>query len=159
MRVKRSVSPDGRINSLSVEITAPLDRLDPDELARRAREIVVGEGKVIEVFLGTAQANAAATEPNSDAAEWTPAQIAAIGGMNTEWGRRLFLVFQVNGETARVFGSPRKLASLLSSAGVKLKESEIEEGLELNVPCRVTTGRTPDGRFLSIEQVLPASAT
>ncbi len=158
MRVKRSVSPDGRIDSLSVEITSPLDGLDADELARRAREIVAGEAKVIEVFLGKEKVDAA-PKPNGNGVEGTPARMLAVGGMDTEWGRRLFVVFKVNGETARVFGSPRKLAGVLASAGMPLEETAIGEGLELDVPCRVVAGRTPDGRYLSIERVLPASAT
>ncbi|HZR82570.1 MAG TPA: hypothetical protein VFD92_15855 [Candidatus Binatia bacterium] len=155
MMIKRSVSRDGRIDSLSVEITSPLDGLDADDLERRAREIVAGEERVAEVFLGKEKTDAA-PKPNGNAVG-TPAHMVAVGGMDTEWGRRLFVVFRVNGETARVFGPPRKLAGLLAAAGKPLEETAIGEGLELDVPCRVVAGRTPDGRYLSIEKVLPAS--
>ena len=132
MRVKRSVSPDGRIDSLSVEITSPLEGLDPDELARRAREIVAGEAKVVEVFLGrngTEPAPKPSTKPKDNGE--TPAHMLAIGGMDTEWGRRLFVTFRVNGETARVFGSPKKLAGLLAAAGTPLEEAAIGEGVDM----------------------------
>lgn len=158
IRVKRSVSPNGRIDSLSVEITAPIDGLDADELARRARQIIAGEAKIVEVFLGADQV-ATASAPSGNGAAETPARITEIGGMNTEWGRRLFLVFKVNGETARVFGAPRKLADILNSAGLSIDESEVKESIKLDVPCQVVTGRTADGRYLSIERVVPISAT
>lgn len=160
MRVKRSVSPDGRIDSLSVEITSPLESLAPDELTRCAKEIIASEAEVVEVFLGKQQAETlprSKSRANGNGAKGTPAQMLSVGGMDTEWGRRLFITFKVNGETARVFGSTRKVAGLLASAGTPLEESAIEEGLDLNIPCRVLTGKTKDGRYLSIEKVLPAT--
>jgi len=156
MMIKRSVSRDGRIDSLSVEITSPLDGLDVDEVERRAREIVAEEDRVAEVFLHQEKTVAASKPDGKD--EGTPAHMVAVGGMDTAWGRRLFVVFRVNGETARIFGPARKLAGLLTAAGKPLEEAAIAEGLELDFPCRVVAGRTPDGRHLSIEKVLPASA-
>ena len=158
IRVKRSVSPDGRINSLSVEMVSPLDSLDPDEILRHVRQVVASETKVVEAFLDHERADTA-SESNGERVDATPAKITAIGGMDTQWGRRLFLVFQVNGEATRVFGSAHKLAGVLGSVGMRMEEPEIVEGVALDVPCQVTTGRTEDGRYLTIEKVLPASAT
>ena len=160
MRVKRSVSPDGRIDSLSVEITSPLESLEPDELSRCAREIIASEAEVVEVFLGkekTEPAPKASHRSNGNGVDGAPARMMSIGGMDTEWGRRLFITFRVNKESARVFGSPKKLAALLAAAGTPLEETAIGEGVDLDLPCRVVTGRTSDGRYLSIEKVLPAA--
>ena len=73
--------------------------------------------------------------------------------MEGKWGRRLFITVQVNGETTRIFGSRKQLAETLGAAGSPRAPETITEGMELNLPCRVTTKPSPDGRFVNIDRV------
>jgi hypothetical protein len=93
------------------------------------------------------------TQP-TDGAE--SARLLSIGGLDGKWGRRLFIAVQVNGRTAKLFGTPNQLAAALASAGYPNRE--IAEGLALDVPCRAITKPSADGRFLNVEQLLPLAS-
>jgi hypothetical protein len=73
--------------------------------------------------------------------------------MDGKWGRRLFLNVQVNGRTAKLFGSPKQLEAALTNAG--FPDIEITEGVQLNLPCQAIAAPSPDGRYLNIVQVFP----
>lgn len=79
----------------------------------------------------------------------------SIGGMDGRYGRRLFITVDVNGEMARLFGSRRQLAEALTAAGYVDLSSSVNEGISFDLPCRVVTKLTPDGRYINIEKVLP----
>ena len=162
MLLKRSVSPDGRIDALSVEFTCPVADLDGSVKAR-ALETLSLQAEIIQDFLqrngkSEARTDVPVAQPEATT-EGTPAEILSIGGMNGKWGRRLFLTVQANGRRLRFFGTQKQLAEAITAAGFPEKANTITEGLALNLPCRVRTEPTEDGRYVNITEVLPASPT
>jgi hypothetical protein len=84
-----------------------------------------------------------------------PAQLLNIAGMNTRGGWKTFINVQVNGTTTKVFGNKRELGEMITAAGFASIAEHISQGMMLNLPCRVVTKPSPDGRYLNIERVLP----
>jgi hypothetical protein len=185
MLVKRSVSPDGRIDSLSVEFAAPLDSMPDDAIRDRAQQLIALQSSIVGGFLSrrepppvvrpVPQTKGPSGQPRQTAAPSgspamprvvppavpqavplaVPAQLVNVAGMDSKWGRRLFINVQVNGKTLKLFGKREELAAAVAAAG--FKDVEIEEGTDLNVPCCVTTKPSPDGRYTNIDRVLPAN--
>lgn len=156
MFLKRSVSPDGRIDSLSVGFNWPVDGLSgPDVIARVEKSLDLQKA-VVERFLnGHGKASRKTSEaPGKSAA--VPARMVAIGGMDGRWGRRLFLTFEVNGKNLRLYGSEKQLATAVTEAGFPDISEDIKEGTELGLPCRVVTKPSTDPRYLTVAEVLPA---
>lgn len=180
--LKRSMSPDGRIDSLSVEFSCPVGDLDAASIRTRAKDVLHLQSGILADFMGsvprngnggpklvTANGNGRATP----ASNGTPtggngvehpaavpigtvgAQMLAIGGMDGKWGRRLFLVFDIDGRQTRFFGNRKQLAEAINGAGYAGLMANIAEGVHLNVPCRVTTEPSPDGRFMNVVKVFP----
>ncbi|SRR5579885_864331 len=162
MVIKRSVSPDGRIDSLSVEFSCPVPDASVDDIKSKALHALKLQAEIIESFLagnGNGKSNGhAASQSNNGNGAAQPAQMLAIGGMNTKWGRRLFLSFQANGQTVRLFGSRKQLADALTAAGYPNFAERIEEGKQLNAACRIVTKPSDDGKYINVDQVLPAEA-
>jgi len=77
--------------------------------------------------------------------------------MKTRQGESWFLKVDVNGETVRVFGRSEELAERLEAAGYDIPASEVQAGLELNLPCLVKLGQGNSG-YKIIEEFLPESA-
>jgi hypothetical protein len=169
MLLKRSVSPDGRIDSLSVELSTPLENVPDDAIRARADQLIELQSSIVGRFLSRGQ-QAAATrpaprtngqsgQPSSTATPGggpaVPAQLVDVAGMDGKWGRRLFINVQVNGRTLRLFGTKEQLQQQVRSAGY-LAPEHLCEGAVLNIPCRVRTKPSPDGRYTNVEQVLPA---
>lgn len=160
MLIKRSVSPDGRIDSLSVEFSCPVEILS-EELQRRARELIDIQSGIVRTFLF--RANGERTQPDrplraqpeGSADGGVPAELLRIGGADGKWGRRLFITIQANGRALRLYGSAAKLAEHLETAGYPHHAGNIREGVRLDLACRVVTKESEDG-FVSIEKVLPA---
>jgi hypothetical protein len=159
MLLKRSVSPDGRIDSLSVEFSCPVDRISANEIVTRAVRTLQLQSEIAKSFLADRSANngqqAVGSSHGNGAAS---AQMVSIGGINTKWGRRLFINIQVNGQTLKFFGSRKQLAETITAIGFANLAERLDEGKQLNVPCRVVTKPSEDGRYINVEQVLPAEA-
>jgi hypothetical protein len=158
MLVKRSVSPDGRIDSLSVEFSAEVDGAAASEVTDRAARLLALQSAIVKGFLDAAK-NGNGTRPtpeNHDGANGAAlAEMVGIGGMDGKWGRRLFIRIEANGQGLRLFGNKSQLAEAIKAAGFARMAERIEEGVALRVPCRVITKPSPDGRFLNVERVLP----
>jgi len=156
MLLKRSVSPDGRIDSLSVEFSCAVDEESAGEITSRAGKMLALQARIIERFL---DGNSAANDERSSAANGAdgsvPARMLNIGGMDGKWGRRLFINVQADDQTMKLFGNSKQLAEAITAAGFSNLAEKIAEGVQLNVPCRVVTMPSADGRFLNIERVLP----
>jgi hypothetical protein len=58
-----------------------------------------------------------------------------------------------------LFGTRKQLADHLTAAGYPKLAAEIEEGLQLNLACRVVTKPTKDGRYVDVEKVLPPAVS
>lgn len=161
MVIKRSVSRTaGSIRCRSSFLA--LFRTHPSTTSNPRRCMLKLQAEIIESFLavngnGKTNGHAAAQSHNGNGAA-QPAQMIAIGGMNTKWGRRLFLSFQANGQTVRLFGSRKQLADALTAAGYPNLAERIDEGQQLNVACRIVTKPSEDGKYLNVDQVLPAEA-
>lgn len=158
MLLKRSVSPDGRIDSLSVEFSCPVADASAGEIKNRAAKALKLQSEIVELFLGTnggQQGNRAEPAGNGHNGAM-PATLLNIAGLNTKWGRRLFVNVQVNGDTLKLFGTRKQLAECIAAAGFPDRCDRLDEGVALNLPCLVTTKPSDDGRYVNIDQVLPA---
>lgn len=148
LSLKRSVSPDGRIDSLSVEISCPVNGAPASELGEQASRIIALQEEIVSRFLNREEGAAEADEADS-------ATILGIGGSDGRYGRRLFLTFRANGRNLRLYGSRKQLAQAIAAAGQRKPIEAIREGARLNLPCRIVTQPTEDGRYFNIEKVLP----
>jgi len=160
MLLKRSASPDGRIDSLSVEFSCPVAGT-PGKVEKKARQILALQTAIMNGFLEThsgkanERGNGGVAQHPQNGEGPVPARLVSIGGMDGRYGRRLFIVVQVNGTTTRLFGNKKQLSEALASAGYAGFASQVAEGVPLGVPCRVLTKPSDDGRYLNVEQVLP----
>ena len=64
MVIKRSVSPDGRIDSLSVEFSCPVGDTSRAEIQRKAEEIIKLQAQIAETFR-TANGNGTTQTPRN----------------------------------------------------------------------------------------------
>ncbi len=163
MLLKRSVSPDGRIDSLSVEFSLPIGKSTPEELKSRAGKILALQADIANGFIKTngngKNGKTAGNGNNSqDTANAVPGQMLAVASMNGKWGKRLFLNIQVNGHVLKLFGSERQLAGAVTDARYADVGAVIADGMTFNLPCRVVTKPSPDGKYTNIERVLPPPA-
>ncbi len=157
MVLKRSVSPDGRIDSLSVEVSCPIEGVTDEEAEDRARKAMALQSAIANGFLnGRKNERDERTTEKEPEDETVPARITGVGGMDGRYGRRLYLTVQSNGKALRLFGNRKQLGDHLAAAGYTKLADRIEEGFRFDVPCRIVTEPTPDGRYLNITEVLPA---
>ena len=158
MLIKRSVSPDGRIDSLSVEFSCPVEQEPAQEIQSRAERIRDLQSNVIESFLGRNGNGNGRAKAGNNGNGAIPAQMLEIAGMNGKWGRRLFITVQANGHALKLFGNHKELADVITSVGFPNLADRIAEGVRLNLPCKVITKPSEDGRYLNIERILPSDA-
>lgn len=152
MHLKRSVSPDGRIDSLSVEFDCPVEEQSLEDTVVQARRILELQAEIVGQFMRRGSPKDFRQARESGA---TPARMLVVGGLDGKWGRRLFIRFDVEGRPLRLFGARKQLADSIAAAGFPDLADEVAEGVRLNVPCRVMTKPSDDGRFLNIVKVLP----
>ncbi len=168
MVLKRSVSPDGRIDSLSVEFACPIDQVTAGEIKSRALHTLKLQSEIVQSFLDTrkngnghhveAGGNGNGDGSVSETDGSVSAKMINIGGLDGQWGRRLFINFQFNGNNAKLFGTRKQLAAALTTAGYPDIAANVAEGMQLNLPCRIATKPSEDGRFLNVEKVFPVAA-
>ena len=157
MLIKRSVSPDGRFDSLSVEFSCPVEKLPAGEIKERAEKILDLQAGIAQRFMArNGHGEEEEVEPDAESDGPVQAKMIDVAGMNTRSGRRLFINVQVNGETLKLFGTRKQLAEAVASAGHGDHDADISEGTQLDLPCRVTTKQSPDGRYTNIDRVFPA---
>lgn len=163
MIMKRSVSPDGRIDSISVEFSLPVSGCSNGEIKQRALSTLQLQKEIVSAFLtqNGSKASPVLTQspppPKPENGDGKPvfARMIDVGKMNGRWGERLYINFQVNGRTSRLFGSAKQLAEHVQSAGHEIDPANLEPGLMLNLACRVTTKPSDDGKYLNVDKVLP----
>lgn len=153
MTLKRSVSPDGRIDSLSVEFSVPLEGMTHGEVKTVAEKCLGLQSAIALGFLGRKPEPRGEAKPPSNGA--TPARITGIGGSMTRSGWSLFLAFEAEGRRLSLFGGTKKLGDALVSAGYPGEAHDVRKGVTLDLPCRIVTKPSEDGRYLNIEKVLP----
>ncbi len=163
MLLKRSVSPDGRIDSLSVEFSCPVGSVTTAAIKQQAATILALQGEITAGFLktngnGSNGKPAPKTSDTNGATDSAPGRLLAVAAMNGKWGKRLFLNILVNGKVLKFFGTEQQLAGALADAGYPEVSSAFGEGMTFNLPCQVVTKPSPDGKYLNVERILPAPA-
>jgi hypothetical protein len=159
MLIKRSISPDGRIDSVSIEFSFALVDLPDSEVKIRALKTLKLQTEIVKSFLngGTAKPTttktSASTTPRNNGV--TFGRLIDVGVSNGQYGERFYVNVQVNGRRARFFGSVDQIAKAITAAGEQIYATAIQPGMRLNLPCRVVTQQTSDGRYLNVTQVLP----
>ena len=153
MTLKRSVSPDGRINSLSLEFTLPADVDGAPDLESQVLEILDRQDAIVAEYLdrhgGNGQADAG--QPAGDGA--VPATLKDVGGMQTRYGFRYFINVEAGNRSYKLFGTRQQLEKHLKSVGEH--NARIAKGAPLNVPCRAVLEESDDGRYLNVVEILP----
>lgn len=165
MLLKRSVSPDGRIDSLSVEFSCPVDGESSRSIEAQAEKMLALQDGIVGQFRKrnrTPKPTAPQPPPRATASSVNgaePGWMTDVGGMDGKWGRRLFINVKVNGRTLRFFGSRKQLGEAVAAAGYRERADDVEEGALLNLPCRVIAKPTEDGKYLNVERLLPADGS
>jgi hypothetical protein len=163
MTLKRSVSPDGRIDSLSVEFSCLVEQVPSKEIAARATNMLRLQTEIAGGFLKTNSKQDGRSNGNhierSTQNGSLPAKMLHVGSINGRYGPRLFIAFQANGQGLKLFGTAKELAQAVSAAGYQYGERDIAEGIYLNLPCQVITKPSRDGRYTDIERVLPSNGS
>jgi SWIM zinc finger len=165
MLIKRSVSPDGRIDSVSVEFSMPVSDISNGEIKEKALKILQLQKEIVGSFLqlngqkgpaATAASSVPVQQGNQGNGDGKPvfARMIDIGRVNGKWGERLCINLQVNGRWSRIFGSADQLAMQIARAGHHIDPQNIDQGLRLNLACLVITKPSDDGRYLNVERVL-----
>ena len=167
MLIKRSVSPDGRIDSVSVEFTLSVQGDSQSAITDKAVRTLRLQKEIVAQFLamnGKAAEPSPQPKPNGaphgegngqpEAGEPVPARITDISEIQGRWGPRLVLNVQVNGNRCALFGSPKQLASHLANAGCSYDPQDLRSGLQLNQPCRVITEPSKDGKYVNVVEIL-----
>lgn len=165
MMMKRSVSPDGRIDSISVEFSLPVSGYSNGEIKQRALSTLELQKEIVGAFLKlNGQKPITGPSPvlqpaKQEKADGKPvfARMLDIGKVNGKWGERFCINMQVNGRRSRLFGSAEQLAEHVRAAGYEIEPENIEEGLRLNLACRAVTKPSDDGKYLNVERVLPVA--
>jgi hypothetical protein len=152
MLIKRSVSPDGRIDSLSVEFSCLVGKTTSEEIKQQAAKTLKLQSEIVEGFRKSSGTKSAQPTEAPEQNGAVAATLIDVASMKTKFGLRLCINVSVNGETLKLFGSVQELAEAVAAAG--LPNPRIQEGVQLNVPCRVIT--KPNGKYVNIERVLPA---
>src|SRR5437667_6305004 len=137
MLIKRSVSPDGRIDSLSVEFSMPVFDISHDEIKTKALTTLKLQKEIVADFLKlNGEKQAAFVSPASKPPEPAPqngqpvfARMLDIGMIYGKWGKRLLINFEVNGRRCLLFGSANQLAAHIVAAGYEFEPENIEVGL------------------------------
>lgn len=180
--VRRSVSPDGKINSLSVEFSFDVSNALVSEIRVKAEKTLALQTALIQSFL----ASAPKVEKQSCAPSRTgrngnnghsgngykgngndqhnghngngavPARLVGVGGMTTRFGYRTFIDVDCEGGNIKLFGNRKQLGEAIIAAGFPQMARNIADGVELNLPCRVLLSR--DGQYPKIEKVLAANS-
>jgi SWIM zinc finger len=163
MLIKRSVSPDGRIDSVSVEFSMSVAEAASGEIKAKAANTLRLQKEIVADFLKM-QDEKAVTPPPPASKPPDPARqngqpvfarLVDVGKMKGKWGDRFYLNVAVNGRTLRLFGSPKQLAEHIQSVGYEIDPQHIEPGLQLNLACRAVTKPSNDGRYTNVDKVLP----
>jgi len=162
MLIKRSVSPDGRIDSISIEFTCPVGKIPAEEIKERAEKMISLQAEIAGSFLkknGKSNGAPQTPAPENQEDHSVPAQMLWIGGTRSKWGGiRLFMTFDVGGRNLRLYGSRKEIAQCIVNAGFPDLSEQIEEGKRLNLPCRVITKPSDDGKYTNVDTVLPIEA-
>lgn len=163
MRVKRSLSADGHLDSVSVAIDLSIDGLTAQQIKAKglkalwleselAQEYLAGSGPLATFSKVEAKAEAK-TEVADEEKFAAPARLLDVGKTKNN---TYFINVKVGGKRARLFGTARQLVTQLAGIGQDLTPEAISDGLQLDYACRAVTELGGDGRYLNVVKLLPA---
>ncbi|MCG3195727.1 MAG: hypothetical protein GHCLOJNM_00194 [bacterium] len=185
LTIKRSVSPDGKIDSLSVELSCPVHEADFGATVTQACTALSIQDAIVQTFLADkrgsrTQGNGNGRPPsNGNLGPQTgaygqggspsngqyrqqangqpvPATLLSVGGMQTKSGWRLYLLVDVSGKQYKLFGNHQQLAEHVASAGHSINPVQIHPELKFNLPCQVVLEPSKDGKYTNVVKVFPA---
>lgn len=165
MLVTRSLSTDGTLDAVSIKLELELDDLTMPEMKTLGLNALKLETEIIETFFG---ADVSLSHPQdfatgypledddfgADAGAAVPARLLDIGKTQNN---AYFVNVRVGAQTAKLFGSTRKLVRQLARAGLDLSPETISEKLALNFACRAITKPSTNGRYLQVVALFPAA--
>jgi len=166
MVIKRSLSPDGHIDSVSVQIDLAIEGLSAQEIKAKGIKALGLEMQIIQDHLASllppqplslVRPKTADTSGNGNAeteAFAAPARLLDIGKTKNN---HYFINVKVGSKTAKLFGSPVQLVKHLAGIGQSLTPAAISEGQQLDFSCRAITKLSDDGRYLNVVRLLPAA--
>ena len=159
MLIKRSISPDGRIDSISIEFAFAVFNATVSQIRDRAAKTLKLQTEIVRGFLNGAGCKVNSGKPSQSQAHKpngaTFARLLDVGVTNGQYGERFYLNVAVNGRRARFFGTADQIAKAVSTAGEQVYATAIEPGMRFNLPCLVLTKESQDGRYLNVTRVLP----
>jgi hypothetical protein len=159
MLLKRSISPDGRIDSLSVEFSLPVGSASDEETVEAANAALAIGSVIIAGFLGSEKhGNGKDKTEEVQTERLKAAKIVAFGFRPTKWGQRAALTFEVEGDRLAVFGSREKLQEVLSFAGYPAVGKDLSKPFDTSLACQVTVKKTDDGKYTNIDRVYPRAS-
>ena len=159
MLLKRSVSPDGRIDSLSVEFSLPMGSASDAEMVNRANAALAIQSVIIAGFLGKEKnGNGKDKTEGIKAGGLKAARIVAFGFRPTKWGQRAALTFEVEGNRLTVFGSRERIREVLTFAGYPAIGKDLSTPFDTSLDCQVTVKKTEDGKYTNIDRIFPRAS-
>jgi hypothetical protein len=166
MVIKRSLSPDGHIDSVSVKIDLSIDGLSAQAIRAKGLKALALETEIIQSHfagdlpsqpLHLAKPPAISQSGNGVDSGEGPAVPARLLDIGRTRNNHYFINVKVSGKMARLFGSPVQLVRHLAGIGHDLTPAAISEGLQLDFSCRAITKLSDDGRYLNVIRLLPTA--
>jgi hypothetical protein len=157
MVLKRSVSPDRRIDSLSVELTIPPEVLADKDIDEVAMAVLNRQDAIVTAFLdsrGPAERKPS-TQPRQATNGPSEAVLRDVGGMQTRLGWRYFINVAVGEKMYKLFGTRKQLAEQLMAAGCTFHANNITKGACFNARCLAVLAPSEDGKYTNVESILP----
>jgi hypothetical protein len=157
MTLRRSISPDGKIDSLAIEFSSPVDRSSCADITARALSMLKLQSVVANEFLMSKHAGRAIENNNGHSSQvlMANARMIRIGEVPTKRDRSLFLEFHLRDQGARLFGTSEELAQAVADAVYSSSPDDICDGLNLDVACQVLVKPSRNPLYTEILRVLP----
>lgn len=165
MLLRRSMSPDGFIDSVSVEIELGVEGLSVADIKTRGLKALMLESEIAQGYLGNLparsklplQTHAPNHRHNGAAGNGGPGVPAKLLDIGMTRNNKYYINVKLGNRTAKLFGNAYQLVAKLAKAGQDLTPDAISEGLRLNFPCRALTKPSEDGRYLNVVDLFPAA--
>lgn len=157
MVLRRSVSPDRRIDSLSVEVTVPPEVLVDKDIDEVAMAVLNRQDAIVSAFLDSRSPDTVrqGSEAHSEPSGPVEAVLRDVGGMQTRLGWRYFINVAVGDKVYKLFGTRKQLAEQLMAAGCASYANNITKGAVFNARCMAVLVPSEDGKYVNIETILP----
>lgn len=166
LTLKRSVSPDGKINALSVEFALPIAGLKAPEVQDFALRSLACQEDIASLFLnggptasndGNGHNHNGSGNGNQSGDDAVVATLRDVGGMQTKWGWRYFINVEADGSVYKLFGNRKQLAEHLANAGHPRLGDQLSKGKTLNASCLAVLEDSEDGRYTNVVELKPAN--